>query len=106
MAYCCVEFRFATMHHWSAEIMDATSNKCNDAAFGPVVASTACRGGFDFTGEIALSILPSSLFIAAATAQCIRLWRHKSLKVRPSLLLAAKLVRQLHRPFLLAAERI
>ncbi|TQV92278.1 ABC multidrug transporter [Cordyceps javanica] len=51
MAYCCVEFRFATMHHWSAEIMDATSNKCNDAAFGPVVASTACRGGFDFTGS-------------------------------------------------------
>ncbi|OAA71991.1 ABC transporter [Akanthomyces lecanii RCEF 1005] len=68
--------------------------KCNDAAFGPVVASAACRGGFDFTvkfEESTLSILPSSLFIVVAAAQCVRLLRHKSLKVRPSLLLIAKL---------------
>ncbi|KAJ6785512.1 hypothetical protein PWT90_03803 [Aphanocladium album] len=74
--------------------MAEMSLKCNDAAFGPAVASAACRGGFDFTvkfEESILSILPSSVFIAAAAVQCLRLMRHKSLKVRPSLLLVAKL---------------
>ncbi|OAR00109.1 hypothetical protein LLEC1_04813 [Akanthomyces lecanii] len=76
------------------EVMDAMPARCNDAAFGPVVASAGCRGGFDFNvkfEETILSILPSSLFIVAAAAQCIRLLRHKSLKVRPSVLLIAKL---------------
>ncbi|KAJ3497996.1 hypothetical protein NLG97_g1469 [Lecanicillium saksenae] len=75
-------------------IMAEMSLKCNDAAFGPAVASTACRGGFDFTvkfEESILSILPSTIFVVAATVQCLRLIRNKSLKVRPSFLLVAKL---------------
>lgn len=49
--------------------------------------------------ESILSILPSSLFIISAAAQCVRLVRHKHLKVRPSLLLIAKLVRRLLQQF-------
>ncbi|KAK5990162.1 ABC multidrug transporter B [Cladobotryum mycophilum] len=68
---------------------------CQDAAFGPAVASPDCRGGFDFTvlfEESIFSLLPSALFLLIAPLQAARALSNKrTIAVRPSSLHILKL---------------
>ncbi|KAJ5113968.1 hypothetical protein N7456_002502 [Penicillium angulare] len=51
---------------------------CGDARFGPIVATTECRGGFDFTvnfESIVLSIIPAACFLVLAFFRAFHLLR-------------------------------
>ncbi|KAM4057529.1 ABC transporter [Hirsutella rhossiliensis] len=68
--------------------------ECNDTAFGPAVLSATCRGGFDLTvtfEESIMSMVPSACFLLAVAFQTARVLKRKSVAVKPSLLLTAKL---------------
>lgn len=51
---------------------------CGDSQFGPIVSTTDCRGGFDFTVAFEsgiLNILPAACFLLPATFRLFQLYR-------------------------------
>lgn len=51
---------------------------CGDGQFGPIVTTTDCRGGFDFTvmfESAILNILPAACFLLLATFRLFQLSR-------------------------------
>ncbi|KAF4767933.1 hypothetical protein HAV15_002642 [Penicillium sp. str.  len=51
---------------------------CGDSQFGPIVSTTDCRGGFDFTVAFEsgiLNILPAAFFLLPATFRLFQLYR-------------------------------